>query len=169
MAVSGAEQSPPESPPEYVASIDQGTSSRCIIFRNDGTMMSEHQMEHEQYYPRRGWVEHDADEIWRNIEECVKTALERVGLDASQLAAAGITNQRESTLVWDKHTGTPLHRLIVWNDVRTESICRFDLKANGGADRFRGRTGLPISPYFSATKLMWLLDNVTGLREVAEK
>ncbi|CAM9290523.1 unnamed protein product, partial [Hapterophycus canaliculatus] len=152
----------------YVASIDQGTSSsRCIIFRSDGSMVSEHQMEHEQYYPRPGCVEHDADEIWRNVETCVKSALERVGLDVSQLAAAGITNQRESTLVWDKHTGTPLHRLVVWNDVRTESICR-DLKADGGADRFRGRTGLPISPYFSATKLMWLLDNVTGLREVAE-
>eukprot|EP00752_Nemacystus_decipiens_P007537 g6736.t1 len=154
---------------KYVASIDQGTSSsRCIVFGQDGRIVSEHQMEHEQFYPEPGRVEHDADEIWRNVEMCVKSALNAAGLDTSDLAAVGITNQRESTLVWDKNTGTPLHPLIVWNDVRTEHICR-ELKANGGADRFRDRTGLPISPYFSATKLMWLLHNVPGLREVAEK
>eukprot|EP00903_Cladosiphon_okamuranus_P006123 g6027.t1 len=153
---------------KYVASIDQGTSStRCIVFGRDGSIVSEHQMEHEQFYPQPGRVEHDADEIWRNVEMCVKSALSTAGLDTSDLAAVGITNQRESTLVWDKKSGTPFHRLIVWNDVRTEPICR-ELKTNGGADRFRDRTGLPISPYFSATKLMWLLENVPGLREVAE-
>ncbi|CAM9760772.1 unnamed protein product [Ectocarpus fasciculatus] len=155
--------------PVYVASIDQGTSSsRCIVFGRDGSIVAEHQMEHEQFYPRPGCVEHDAEEIWRNVEMCVKSALNTACLGAPDMAAVGITNQRESTLVWDRNTGTPLHPLIVWNDVRTESICR-DLKADGGADRFRGRTGLPISPYFSATKLMWLLDNVAGLRELAEK
>lgn len=153
----------------YVASIDQGTSSsRCIVFDKDGSIVSEFQMEHEQFYPEPGFVEHDAEEIWRNVGHCVKSALQKARLVPSDLAAVGITNQRESTLVWDRETGKPLHRLIVWNDVRTENIC-IELKANGGADRFRERTGLPISPYFSATKIMWLMDNVPGLRDAAEK
>ncbi|CAM9310998.1 unnamed protein product [Ascophyllum nodosum] len=139
-----------------------------MVFDREGSVLAEYQMEHEQFFPRPGCVEHDAEEIWKNVSRCVKEAMKIGRLKPSDLAAVGITNQRESTLVWDKTTGKPFHRLIVWNDVRTESICS-ELKLEGGADRFRERTGLPISPYFSATKLLWLFKNVPGLREAAQQ
>ncbi|CAM9431835.1 unnamed protein product [Choristocarpus tenellus] len=153
----------------FIASIDQGTSStRCIVFDREGTEVSSAQLEHQQFYPHPGWVEHDATQIWDNVCECVRTALRAAHLGSSDLAAVGITNQRESTLVWNRHTGKPLHPLIVWNDTRTEDICS-KLKATGGIDRFRQRTGLPISTYFSATKLLWLFENVSGLKDAAER
>lgn len=151
-----------------MASIDQGTSStRCLIIDGAGKVLSSHQVEHEQLYPHRGWVEHDAMEIWGNVEECVRCALSAARLQASNLDAIGITNQRESTLCWSRSTGRPLHKIIVWNDTRTADICE-ELKEREGIDRFRQKTGLPIAPYFSATKLMWLLRNVRKLREMAE-
>jgi glycerol kinase len=153
--------------PEYVAAIDQGTtSSRCIVFDSDGTVVSVAQREHRQIYPRSGWVEHDADEIWANVEFVVREALAVESITAEQIAAVGITNQRETTLVWDRETGQPVHHAIVWQDTRTdEQLRRFD--AAFGAKNFMDRTGLPLAPYFAGSKLAWLLEHVDGLRERA--
>ncbi|CAM9602905.1 unnamed protein product [Discosporangium mesarthrocarpum] len=152
----------------FIASIDQGTSSsRCVVFDNTGGIVATAQCEHDQHYPHPGWVEHDAMQIWDKVRDCVRRALRMAALTADDLTAVGITNQRESTLVWDRQTGKPLHPLIVWNDIRTESICS-NLKAEGGIDRFRKRTGLPVSPYFSATKILWLFENVPGVRSACE-
>jgi glycerol kinase len=153
--------------PEYVAAIDQGTtSSRCIVFDSDGTVVSVAQREHRQIYPRSGWVEHDAEEIWANVEFVVREALAVESITAEQLAAVGITNQRETTLVWDRETGQPVHHAIVWQDTRTdEQLRRFD--AAFGAKNFMDRTGLPLAPYFAGSKLAWLLEHVDGLRERA--
>jgi glycerol kinase len=150
--------------PEHVAAIDQGTtSSRCIVFDRSGEIVGVAQREHRQVFPRPGWVEHDAEEIWANVERVVQEALTAAGLGPEALAAVGITNQRETTLVWDRATGRPVANAIVWQDTRTEPILR-------GLDEelFRSRTGLPLATYFAGPKLRWLLDHVDGLRERAE-
>ena len=154
---------------EYVAAIDQGTtSSRCIVFDADGTVVSVAQREHRQIFPQPGWVEHDAEEIWANVEFVIREALAVESITAEQLAAVGITNQRETTLVWERDSGKPVHHAIVWQDTRTEAqLRRFD--AAFGEKNFRERTGLPLAEYFAGSKLAWLLENVPGLRERAER
>ncbi len=153
---------------KYVAAIDQGTTStRCMIFNHSGEPVGVSQMEHEQIYPQAGWVEHDALEIWARTQDVVKGALKDAGATAEDIAAVGITNQRETTLVWDKNTGKPYFNAIVWQDTRTDRIIR-DLEGDEGQDRFRAKVGLPLATYFSGPKVKWLLDNVEGLREAAE-
>jgi glycerol kinase len=152
---------------QYIGAIDQGTtSSRFIVFDRHGAIVAVAQREHEQIYPKPGWVEHDAAAIWRNTEAVIGEALARGGIKAGELAAVGITNQRETTVLWDRNTGAPLHNALVWQDTRTaELVAEFARK--GGQDRFRARTGLPLATYFSGLKLKWLLDNVPGAREQA--
>lgn len=155
----------------FVGAIDQGTSStKFVVYNHNGHPVGLYQMEHTQIYPQPGWVEHDPMEIWDNTVTCIREAMGTAGVDKEQLEAVGITNQRESTLVWNKTTGLPYYNVIVWNDARTRGICE-DLKkaSRKGMDRFRDKTGLPIATYFSATKILWLLENVPGLREDAEK
>lgn len=152
----------------FIAAIDQGTtSSRCIVFDRDGRIVSVDQKEHEQIFPKPGWVEHDATEIWANVQQVVAGAVEKAGITAADVKAIGITNQRETTLMWDKNTGEPVHNAIVWQDTRTDGLCK-ELGRNVGQDRFRRETGLPLASYFSGPKVRWLLDNVEGLRERAE-
>jgi glycerol kinase len=153
---------------KYVAAIDQGTtSSRFIVFDRHGAIVAVAQREHEQIYPKPGWVEHNAAEIWRNTDAVIGEALARGGLRASELAAVGITNQRETTVLWDRNTGAPLHNALVWQDTRTDELAAAYAR-DGGRDRFRARTGLPLAPYFSGLKLRWLLDNVPGARAKAQ-
>jgi glycerol kinase len=152
----------------YVGAIDQGTTStRFIVFDHAGTIITSGQKEHEQIYPKPGWVEHDATEIWRNTQEVIGGALARAGLRPSDLAAVGITNQRETTVVWDRRSGAPLHNALVWQDTRVDQLVAQYVR-DGGANRFRAKTGLPMASYFSALKLQWLLDNVSGARRKAE-
>jgi len=152
----------------YVVAIDQGTTStRAIVFDHAGTIVSTGQLEHEQIFPRAGWVEHDPAEIWRNTREVIGQALSRADITRHDVAAVGITNQRETTVVWDKSTGEPVYNAIVWQDVRTQPIVD-RLAAEGGVDRFRQVCGLPLNPYFAGTKIMWVLENVEGARERAE-
>jgi glycerol kinase len=152
----------------YIAAIDQGTtSSRCIVFDPDGAIVGLDQREHRQHYPRPGWVEHDATEIWHNVQAVVRGALDRAGLSRADLAAIGITNQRETTLLWDAATGEPVHNAIVWQDTRTDRLIA-ELAGDAGPDRFRDRCGLPLATYFSAPKLRWLLDRDPSLRARAE-
>lgn len=154
---------------KYIASIDQGTTStRCILFDHSGSIISVDQKEHEQIYPEPGWVEHDALEIWENTQIVIRVALENVNATSADIAAIGITNQRETTLVWEKATGVPVCNAIVWQDTRTDAICN-ELAKDGGQDRFRPTTGLPLATYFSGPKIKWILDNVPGTRERAEK
>ncbi len=154
---------------KYAAAIDQGTTStRCMIFDHAGAVVSVHQLEHEQIYPQAGWVEHDPLEIWARTQDVVKGALEKAGATAADIAAVGVTNQRETTVVWDKNTGKPYYNAIVWQDTRTDKICNM-LAKDGGQDRFRKKVGLPLATYFSGPKVRWMLDNVDGLREAAEK
>ena len=151
---------------QYAAAIDQGTTStRFMVFDHGGQVVSVDQKEHEQIYPKPGWVEHDAMEIWERTQEVVRAGLDKV--QASDIAAVGVTNQRETTVVWDRTTGQPVHNAIVWQDTRTDQICN-DLSADGGQDRFRAKTGLPIATYFSGPKIKWILDNVDGVRARAE-
>ena len=153
---------------KYIAAIDQGTTStRGMIFDHAGQVVSSDQKEHQQIYPRPGWVEHDALEIWARTQEVMAGALEKAGLKAEDIAAVGITNQRETTLVWDRHSGQPVHNAIVWQDTRTDTICS-ELAQDGGQDRFRAQTGLPLATYFSGPKIKWMLENVPGLRERAQ-
>ncbi|KAA6223306.1 glycerol kinase [Streptomyces albofaciens JCM 4342] len=153
---------------KYVAAIDQGTtSSRCIIFNQDGAIVAVDQREHRQIFPKPGWVEHDAEEIWAKVQAVVAGALAKAGLRADQLAALGITNQRETTVLWDRATGRPVHNAIVWQDTRTAQLCH-ELGGTDGQDRFRAATGLPLASYFSGPKAAWLLDSVPGLRARAE-
>ncbi|SDK10662.1 glycerol kinase [Lentzea albidocapillata subsp. violacea] len=150
----------------YIAAIDQGTtSSRCIVFDQAGGIVSVAQREHRQIFPKPGWVEHDASEIWTNVQAVVRDALSHASLSLGDIAAFGITNQRETTVVWDKATGEPVHNAIVWQDTRTDALIR----RLGDQDRFRERSGLPLATYFSGPKLRWLLDNVEGLRARAER
>jgi glycerol kinase len=152
----------------FVAAIDQGTtSSRCIIFDSGGAIVAVDQREHQQIFPKPGWVEHDATEIWSKVQAVVAGALAKAGLRADQLSALGITNQRETTVLWDRRTGRPVHNAIVWQDTRTSGLCA-QLGGDVGQDRFRDRTGLPLASYFSGPKALWLLENVPGLRERAE-
>ena len=154
--------------PKYVAAIDQGTTStRCMIFNHRGESVGMHQLEHAQIMPNPGWVEHDPLEIWDRTQEVVKGALENASVQKGDLAAVGITNQRETTLVWNKQTGQPYHNALVWQDTRNDKIVA-EFTANGGQDRFRPQVGLPLATYFSGLKLKWLLDNVPGLREAAD-
>ncbi len=154
---------------QYVAAIDQGTTStRCIIFDRSGRAIGAHQLEHRQIYPQAGWVEHDPLEISAKTQTVTRAALEKCGLAPGDLAAIGITNQRETTLVWDRETGKPYYNAIVWQDTRTDRIIA-ELGLEGGQDRFRSRTGLPLANYFSGPKIKWLLDNVPGVRAAAER
>jgi len=153
---------------KYVAAIDQGTTStRCMVFDHAGKVISIDQKEHEQIFPQPGWVEHSPTEIWDRTQEVVKGALEKGSLSTTDLAAVGITNQRETTVVWNKKTGTPVHNAIVWQDTRTDRICD-ELARDGGQDRFREKVGLPLATYFSGPKIKWMIDNVPGVREGAE-
>lgn len=154
---------------KYVLSIDQGTTStRCILFDHGGGIVSVAQKEHQQIYPKPGWVEHDALEIWENTQEVLRGAIRKADCDVGDVVAIGITNQRETALVWEKATGRPVYNAIVWQDTRTDVICN-ELAKNGGQDRFRSTTGLPLATYFSGPKIKWILDNVPGTRERAEK
>ena len=153
----------------YVAAIDQGTTStRCMIFNHSGVPVGVHQKEHEQIYPQPGWVEHDPIEIWQNTQTVIIEALRKTGAAARDIAAVGITNQRETTLVWDKETGQPLYNAIVWQDTRTDKIIN-QLAADGGLDRFRLKVGLPLATYFSGPKIRWMLENVEKVRLAAEE
>jgi glycerol kinase len=153
---------------DYVGALDQGTTStRFMIFDHSGDVVGIDQKEHEQIYPKPGWVEHDAKEIWARTEEVISGALDKTGLSAGDLAAVGITNQRETAVVWDRTTGEPVYNAIVWQDTRTDKICDA-LAKEGGQDRFREKTGLPLATYFSGPKIRWILDNVDGVRERAE-
>ncbi len=152
----------------YVGAIDQGTTStRFILFDRDGRIVAADQREHEQLTPRAGWVEHDAGEIWRRVREVIGGALATSGVEAGDVAALGITNQRETTVVWDRETGAPIHNALVWQDTRTDDLVR-ELAGDAGVDRLRERVGLPLSTYFSGPKITWLLDHVAGARERAE-
>jgi glycerol kinase len=152
----------------YIGAIDQGTTStRFMIFDQSGRIVSVAQKEHEQIYPQPGWVEHDANEIWRRTQEVIADALMQRGLHAKDLAAIGITNQRETTVVWDRRTGLPVHNALVWQDTRVADAVA-ELARDGGTDRFRAKTGLPLSTYFSGLKIRWILDNVAGVRPRAE-
>ena len=151
----------------YILAIDQGTTStRCMIFDHDSSPRAMAQLEHTQIFPQPGWVEHDPLEIWQRTQAVVTSALAQAQLSRADIAAIGITNQRETTVVWNRHTGTPYANAIVWQDMRTDTLCR-ELGGSVGADRFRAQTGLPLATYFSGPKLRWLLDNVPGLRAAA--
>jgi len=154
---------------EYIAAIDQGTTStRCMIFDRSGDVVAVDQKEHEQIFPRAGWVEHDAIEIWDNTRDVIGGALAKANLNASNIKAVGITNQRETTLVWDRATGQPVYNAIVWQDTRTQKICDELAALGGGADRYKDRVGLPLATYFAGPKIRWVLDNVDGARKRAE-
>ncbi|MGO2756584.1 MAG: glycerol kinase GlpK, partial [Brachybacterium alimentarium] len=152
----------------YIMSIDQGTTStRAIIFDHDGQIVASGQKEHEQIFPKSGWVEHDPKEIWKNTRDVVGQALVGAEINRHQLAAVGITNQRETAVVWDKNNGEPVYNAIVWQDTRTQKICD-ELAGEEGADKYKERVGLPLATYFSGPKIKWILDNVEGAREKAE-
>jgi glycerol kinase len=154
---------------KYAAAVDQGTTStRFMIFDHHGQVVGIDQKEHEQIYPKPGWVEHDPMEIWTRCQEVIEGALKKNNIDPADIAAVGITNQRETTVVWEKATGKPVYNAIVWQDTRTDTICN-ELAKDGGQDRFRERVGLPLATYFSGPKVKWILDNVEGVREKAEK
>lgn len=149
----------------YVAAVDQGTTStRCILFDQDGRLVAVSQAEHHQYYPRPSWVEHDAEEIWRNVQRVVPDAVAQAGAAPQQVVAIGIANQRETTVVWDRATGRPVARAIVWQDTRTADLVQ-RLAGEEGSDRFRDCCGLPLAPYFAGPRLTWLLEHLPGLRE----
>jgi len=154
----------------YVAAIDQGTTStRCMLFDHDGRVAAADQVEHRQILPRAGWVEHDPLEIWENTRRVVAGALARADVTAGDLAAVGVTNQRETTVVWDRRTGRPVYNAVVWQDTRTQAICDRLGALGGGADRYRDRTGLPLATYFAGPKARWILDEVDGARAAAER
>ena len=154
---------------KYVGAIDQGTTStRFMIFDHSGKVVGVVQKEHEQIYPKPGWVEHNPMEIWERTQEVIGSTLKKSGVSAGDIAAVGVTNQRETTVVWEKATGKPVHNAIVWQDTRTDKICN-ELAKNGGQDRFREKVGLPLATYFSGPKIKWILDNVSGARAKAEK
>src|SRR5512141_2803873 len=154
---------------KYSAAIDQGTTStRFMIFDHKGKVVGIDQKEHEQIYPKPGWVEHDPMEIWERVQQVIKGGLKKSEVSAKDLAAVGITNQRETAVVWEKATGKPVYNAIVWQDTRTDAICN-ELAKDGGQDRFRTKVGLPLATYFSGPKVKWILDNVEGVRAKAEK
>ncbi|HEY0260337.1 MAG TPA: glycerol kinase GlpK [Lacisediminihabitans sp.] len=152
---------------DYILSIDQGTTStRAIIFDHSGSIVSTGQLEHEQIFPRAGWVEHDPKEIWDNTREVIGQALSKANITRHSIKAVGITNQRETAVVWDKNTGEPVYNAIVWQDTRTQSIV--DRLADGDVERYKKKVGLPLATYFAGTKIVWILENVEGARERAE-
>lgn len=154
---------------KYAAAVDQGTTStRFMIFDHSGKVVGVDQKEHTQIYPKPGWVEHDPLEIWARTQEVIEGALKKTGIAAADIAAVGVTNQRETTVIWEKATGKPVYNAIVWQDTRTDQICN-ELAKEGGQDRFRSHVGLPLATYFSGPKIKWVLDNVPGVREKAEK
>ena len=153
---------------DYVGAVDQGTTStRFMIFDHAGAVVGVDQKEHEQIYPKPGWVEHDPMEIWTRTNEVIEGALKKAGITKADLAAVGITNQRETTVVWDRRTGKPIYNALVWQDTRTQGVVD-ELSADGGQDRFREKVGLPLATYFSGTKVKWILENVDGARAKAE-
>ncbi|KYG58441.1 glycerol kinase GlpK [Planococcus maritimus] len=153
---------------DYIMSIDQGTtSSRAVLFNHKGEIVGTGQQEFEQFFPKPGWVEHDANEIWTSVLACMAAALRKADVEASQVAGIGITNQRETAVVWDRHTGKPIYKAIVWQSRQTADICA-ELKEQGHEELFRKKTGLLVDAYFSGTKVKWILDNVEGAREKAE-
>ncbi|PPF55207.1 glycerol kinase [Clavibacter michiganensis] len=153
---------------KYIVAIDQGTTStRAIVFDHSGSIVSTGQLEHEQIFPRAGWVEHDAMEIWRNTREVIGQALSKADITRHDVEAVGITNQRETAVVWNRTTGKPVYNAIVWQDTRTQKIVD-RLAADGGVERFKPTVGLPLATYFSGTKIVWILENVDGAREKAE-
>jgi glycerol kinase len=155
--------------PKYIAAIDQGTTStRCILFDHTGNIVAADQKEHQQIYPKPGWVEHDALEIWEHTQRVVRGAMEKSEAEVADIVAIGITNQRETTLIWERDTGRPVYNAIVWQDTRTDAICT-ELAKEGGQNRFQAKTGLPLATYFSGPKIKWILDNVPGVRLRAEK
>ncbi len=152
----------------YIGALDLGTTSnRFMLFDHQGRIAAVDQMEHKQIFPKPGWVEHDPLEIWGNSRRVIKGALGKVGVSGKEIVAVGITNQRETAVVWDKKTGKPYHNAIVWQCTRTDEICGL-LEKEGGQDRFRKKTGLPIATYFSGPKIKWILDNVTGVKAAAD-
>ncbi|GAA4673976.1 glycerol kinase GlpK [Gordonia humi] len=154
---------------KYVVAIDQGTTStRAMVFDRAGRVVASEQLEHEQIFPRAGWVEHDPVEIWRNTRRVAAAAMAAVELLPGDVVACGITNQRETTVVWDRATGEPVYNAIVWQDTRTDALCR-ELGGDVGPDRYRQQTGLPLAAYFAGPKVRWILDNVDGARERAER
>ncbi|MCF0059382.1 glycerol kinase GlpK [Dyadobacter sp. CY356] len=154
---------------KYIAAIDQGTTStRCILFNHQGNIVSVGQKEHEQIYPQPGWVEHNPEEIWKNTLEVIAISRIKASATAADIAAIGITNQRETTVVWNRRTGKPYYNALVWQDTRTTDLVA-KYEKEGGLNQFRDKTGLPVSTYFSGLKLKWLLENVEGLRADAEK
>ena len=154
---------------KYIMALDAGTTSnRCILFNEKGEICSMAQKEFTQHFPKPGWVEHDAGEIWATQLQVAREAISRIGAKPEEIAAIGITNQRETTIVWDKHTGKPVCHAIVWQCRRTAEYCD-SLKERGLTDKFREKTGLVIDAYFSATKVKWILDHVEGARERAER
>ena len=154
---------------KYVMALDAGTTSnRCILFDREGNMVSVAQKEFTQYFPKPGWVEHDAGEIWSTMLGVAVEAMQKAGAEAADIASIGITNQRETTIVWDKNTGEPVYHAIVWQCRRTSRYCD-SLMEKGLTESFRQKTGLVIDAYFSATKLKWILDEVPGVRERAER
>jgi len=162
---------------QFVAAIDQGTTStRCMVFDHNGQVVSTAQTEHRQIYPQPGWVEHDPLEIWQRAQEVIQQALSRISLKPNAIAAIGITNQRETTVVWDRHTGQPLYNAIVWQDTRTKEICdslardaATTFSVQNGQDRFRAKTGLPLATYFSGPKIKWLVENIPAVRAAVQK
>jgi glycerol kinase len=154
---------------KFIVSIDQGTTStRCMIFDHSGHVVSISQNEHQQIYPQPGWVEHNPLEIWKRTQEVIRLAAAQSGARPGNIAAVGITNQRETTVVWDRRSGKPYCNAIVWQDTRTKDICD-ELAKEGGQDRFRSKVGLPLATYFSGPKIKWILDNVPGVRAAAER
>jgi glycerol kinase len=154
---------------KFIAAVDQGTTStRCILFDHQGQVVTSSQKEHRQIYPQPGWVEHDALEIWQTTQDVIQESVSRVSAAPGDISAVGITNQRETTLIWDKHTGKPYYPAIVWQDTRTKDICD-GLARDGGQDRFRQKVGLPLATYFSGPKIKWILDHVEGVREAANR
>ncbi len=153
----------------YVGAIDQGTTStRCLLFDERGTVVAGDQKEHRQRYPQPGWVEHDPMEIWQCTQDVIKGALAQARIDPAHLSAVGVTNQRETSVLWERGTGKPVYPAIVWQDTRTDALCNA-LARDGGSDRFRAKTGLPVATYFSGPKIRWVLDNVGGVRAAAER
>ncbi|MYS69494.1 glycerol kinase, partial [Streptomyces sp. SID5926] len=154
---------------DFIGAVDQGTTStRFMIFDHGGNEVAKHQLEHEQILPRSGWVEHDPVEIWERTNSVMQNALRNGGLSGTDLAAIGITNQRETTVVWDPRTGRPYYNAIVWQDTRTDAIAA-NLERSGRGDVIRRKAGLPPATYFSGGKIQWILENVDGVREAAEQ
>jgi glycerol kinase len=154
---------------KFIAAIDQGTTStRCILFDHGGKILCSAQREHQQVYPQPGWVEHDPIEIWQHTQDVIQEVVSSGKISPREITAVGVTNQRETAVIWDRNTGEPYHNAIVWQDTRTKDICD-ELAKDGGQDRFRARVGLPLATYFSGPKILWMLDNIPRLRSAVER